>query len=55
MDQHNDAGSNAVPADAREATEEQRAEEALLEHQNADPDAPGAQQSADQVADESRR
>jgi hypothetical protein len=44
-----------VPTDARKPTEEQRETEELMEHQNGDRDAPGAQQSHDQVADESTR
>ncbi|WP_196772949.1 hypothetical protein [Mycobacterium asiaticum] len=55
MDQHQNDKPVGVPTDAREPTEEQLAEEAQLEQQNVDPDAPGAQQSADQLADESRR
>lgn len=55
MDQHDKDKPVGVPADAREPTEEQLAEEAQLEQQAVDPDAPGAQQSADQLADESRR
>jgi hypothetical protein len=53
--QQSDNDPAAVPKDAREATEDQRAEEELLEHQEADPDAPGSQQSQDQVADETTR
>jgi hypothetical protein len=45
----------SVPTDAREPTEEQRETEDLLEHQNGDPDAPGLQQTHDNVADESTR
>ena len=55
MDQQSDNSSASVPKDARKATEDQRAEEEQLEHQDTDPDAPGAQQSADQLADESTR
>lgn len=55
MDQQSDNDSASVPKDARKATEDQRAEEEQLEHQHADPDAPGAQQSADQLADETTR
>ncbi|OBJ48838.1 hypothetical protein A9W94_03490 [Mycobacterium asiaticum] len=55
VDQHDKEKPVGVPADARDPTEEQLAEEAQLEQQAVDPDAPGAQQSADQLADESRR
>lgn len=55
VDQHPDDHSAPVPKDARESTEEQREVEEQLEHAGDDPDAPGAQQSADQLADESRR
>lgn len=53
--QHDDSGPAPVPEDARKTTPEQRAEEELLEHQEGDPDAPAAQQSSDQIADESTR
>ena len=43
------------PKDARKVTEDQREEQDLLEHQGGDPDAPGLQQSQDDVADESSR
>ena len=55
MDQQSDNDPASVPKDARKATEDQRAEEEQLEHQGSDPDAPGAQQSQDQVADETTR
>lgn len=56
VDQHDSKDKPVgVPADAREPTEDQLDEEAQLEQQVADPEAPGAQQSADQLADESRR
>ena len=55
MDQQSDNDSASVPKDARKATEDQRVEEEQLEHQGGDPDAPGAQQSQDQVADETTR
>jgi hypothetical protein len=41
-----------TPKDATKATEEQRALQGKLDHQNDDPDAPGLHQSRDQVADE---
>ena len=43
------------PKDARKATEDQREEQDLLEHQGGDPDAPGLQQSQDDIVDESSR
>jgi hypothetical protein len=43
------------PQDARESTEEQRRQQEQLEHQHDDPDAPGLQQSARNVPDESTR
>lgn len=55
MDQHTDGIPAPVPEDAREVTEEQRAVEEQLEHSTDDPEAPGSQQSTDQVADESTR
>lgn len=55
MDTQDDTNSAPVPEDAREATPAQREEEERLEHQDGDPDAPGAQQSQDQVADETTR
>lgn len=45
----------SVPTDAREPTDEQRETEERLEHRNDDPDAPGLQQTHDQIADESTR
>jgi hypothetical protein len=45
----------SVPTDARKPTEEQRETEDRLEHRNDDPDAPGSQQTHDDVADESTR
>ena len=42
-----------TPKDATEATEEQREEQELLEHQNDDPDAPARSQSRHDIPDES--
>jgi hypothetical protein len=50
MEQHNDL--SPVPADATEATEDQRVEQHQLDHQNDDPDAPGRDLGRHQVADE---
>jgi hypothetical protein len=50
-----DSNAHSVPADARKPTDEQRDIEEKLEHRNDDPDAPGLQQTHDQVADESTR
>lgn len=55
MDKQGDSRPASVPADARESTAAQRDQEERLEHQNGDPDAPAAQQSNDQIADESTR
>jgi hypothetical protein len=55
VDQPTDSNSAPVPKDARKATEEQREKEEQLEHQDVDPNAPAAQQSHDEVADESTR
>ncbi|QLL07596.1 hypothetical protein [Mycobacterium vicinigordonae] len=55
MDQQSDRNQAPVPKDAREATDEQRRQEELLEHQGDDPAAPGSEQSHDQIADESTR
>jgi hypothetical protein len=41
-----------TPKDATKASEEQRELQDKLDHQNDDSDAPGLQQSRDQVADE---
>jgi hypothetical protein len=43
------------PKDARKVTEDQREQQDQLEHQGDDPDAPGLQQSQDDIADESSR
>ena len=50
MDERNDPP--AKPKDATKATEEQRALQDELDHQNDDPDAPGGHQTRNQVADE---
>jgi hypothetical protein len=42
----------ATPQDATKATEEQREEQELLDHQNDDPDAPGRHQDRHGIADE---
>jgi hypothetical protein len=43
------------PKDARKASEDQRQLQDQLEHQDGDPDAPGAQQTGDDIAGESTR
>jgi hypothetical protein len=55
MDQQGDNNPAPVPKDARKPTEAQREEERELEHQGDDPDAPGSQQSQDQLPNESTR
>lgn len=55
MDSQADGKPTPLPKDAREATDEQREEEELLEHQGDDPEAPGAHQSRHDVPDESTR
>jgi hypothetical protein len=55
VDQPSDSSSRPVPKDARKATEQQRVEEAQLEHQDDDPDAPGVHQSRRDLPDESTR
>ena len=50
MEQSNDPA--ATPKDATKTTEEQRALQDKLDHQNDDPEAPGRHQSREQVADE---
>jgi hypothetical protein len=50
-----DSNPAPIPEDARKATEYQREEQDQLEHQDADPEAPGSQQSRDDIADESSR
>lgn len=42
----------ATPKDAREATDDQKDVQNKLDHKNEDPQAPGGQQTRDQVADE---
>ncbi|UMB70530.1 hypothetical protein [Mycobacterium paraterrae] len=54
MEKHTD-DSDPIPEDATEATEYQREEQELLDHQNEDSQAPGVQQSRDDIADESSR
>lgn len=54
-DQQDDRSAAPVPEDARETTPAQRVEEDRLEHQAGDPDAPAAQQSGEDVADETTR
>lgn len=54
-DQQDDSSAAPVPEDARETTPAQRVEEDRLEHQAGDPDAPAAQQSGEDVADETTR
>jgi hypothetical protein len=55
MNQHTSSDPDPDPKDARKVTEDQREEQDLLEHQGGDPDAPGLQQSQDDIADESSR
>jgi hypothetical protein len=55
MNQHTSSSSDPYPKDARKVTEDQREEQDQLEHQGDDPDAPGLQQSQDDIADESSR
>lgn len=55
MDQQVNNDPPAVPADATKATEEQRALQEQLDHQDEDPDAPGLHQSRNDIADESTR
>ena len=50
MEQTNNPRS--TPKDATKVTEEQQEEQAMLERQNDDPDAPGRHQNRDTVADE---
>ncbi len=54
-EQQDDSVPAPVPEDARQTTAAQRAEEEKLEHQDGDPDAPAAQQSNAEIADESTR
>jgi hypothetical protein len=55
MNQRTSSNPDPYPKDARKATEDQREQQDQLEHQGGDPDAPGLQQSQDDVADESTR
>ncbi len=56
MDQQADVNPSPEPKDAGKATEEQRHVQEQLEHQgDADPDAPGLQQTRHHVADETTR
>jgi hypothetical protein len=55
MDQKVNTDPPSAPEDARKATEEQRALQEQLEHQDEDPDAPGLHQSRHNIADESTR
>jgi hypothetical protein len=41
-----------LPADARQATDEQREQQELLDHRNDDPDAPAGHQDRHQIPDE---
>ncbi|VAZ74318.1 hypothetical protein [Mycobacterium persicum] len=50
MDQN--TNPSPKPYDARKATDEQRDLQEKLQHQGDDPDAPGLQQTRDQLADE---
>lgn len=47
--------SASTPRDATKATEEQRREQAQLDHQGEDPDAPALHQSRHQLPDETKR
>ena len=55
MNQHTSSNPDPNPKDARKVTEDQRAEQDQLDHRGNDPDAPGLQQSQDDIADESSR
>lgn len=55
MNQHTSSNPDPYPKDARKVTEDQREEQDQLEHLGDDPDAPGLQQSQDDIADESSR
>ncbi len=55
MDQQADGNQPAEPRDARQTTAEQRELQDKLDHQDVDPDAPGRQQSGDDIAGESTR
>jgi hypothetical protein len=55
MNQHTSSNPDPYPRDARKVTEDQREAQDQLEHQGDDPDAPGLQQSQDDIADESSR
>jgi hypothetical protein len=55
VDQQIQNDPDPEPKDARKATEEQRETQDQLEHQNADPDAPGLHQSRQDLPDESTR
>jgi hypothetical protein len=55
MNQSASSNPDPYPKDARKVTEDQREEQAQLESQADDPDAPGLQQSQDDIADESSR
>lgn len=48
-------GPDSRPKDATQATEEQREQQDLLEHQADDPEAPGRHQTHHQVPDEGGR
>jgi hypothetical protein len=55
MTERTNSNPDPNPKDARKVTEDQREEQDRLEHQGDDPDAPGLQQSQDDIADESSR
>ena len=55
MDQQVNTDPPSAPEDARKSTEEQRALQEQLEHQDEDPDGPGLHQSRHNIADESTR
>jgi hypothetical protein len=55
MIEHASSNPDPYPKDARKVTADQREEQDRLEHQGDDPDAPGLQQSQDDIADESSR
>ncbi len=55
MDQQVNTDPPGAPEDARKATEEQRALQEQLEHQDEDPDGPGLRNSRRNIADESTR
>jgi hypothetical protein len=55
VNQHTDTNPDPEPKDARKASEDQRQLQDRLEHQDDDPNAPGMQQTGDDIAGESTR